>query len=359
MIKLNENRNYGIDLLRMVCMLMVVLTHVLGQAGAAALGPLFSPKYLITRTLYSVILCAVDCYALITGYMSVGRRHRFSSFAMLWLRVLFYSVLFFIAFAVISPEEVTQSYVRAAFLPTFTWHYWYYSSYVIVFLLLPFITAGAEKMSFRRMSLTVAVLLLATSVAPFIFHIDTYRVHDGYSALWLVVMCFLGVYLRRFDVLRRLSAPASLLCALASVCVTLAVRLAATQSAVLSFMGVASYETQYTTPSVVATAVFLLSFFEKLRLSDGVKKAVALLSPSAFGVYLIHTNKVVWTNVLKGSLTAIKDLPAPAYLGALLGAALAIYAVCTAVDLCRELLFSSLKLKGRLTRLEDRYLPGA
>ena len=73
------NRNFGIDLLIIISMPMVVILHVLGQGGVLESTKLFSPNYMITWFLEIAAYCAVNCYALISGYVGYESKHKFSN----------------------------------------------------------------------------------------------------------------------------------------------------------------------------------------------------------------------------------------------------------------------------------------
>ena len=62
-------RDYGIDLLRIISMLMVPIVHVIGQGGILAAAVPFSIQYESAWMLMSFVLVAVNCFILITGYV--------------------------------------------------------------------------------------------------------------------------------------------------------------------------------------------------------------------------------------------------------------------------------------------------
>lgn len=76
-----DKRNYGIDLLRMVAMFMVVILHVLGQGGV--LAKTAGLKNHIAWLLETGAYCAVDCFAIISGFVSYTdkeKTYRYSKF---------------------------------------------------------------------------------------------------------------------------------------------------------------------------------------------------------------------------------------------------------------------------------------
>ena len=86
-----RERSAGLDLLRSLCMLMVVILHLLGRGGVMAAAVPFTPNYHLTWLWESAAYCAVDCYALLTGYLSVRSRFRPAPLLQLWLQVFCYS----------------------------------------------------------------------------------------------------------------------------------------------------------------------------------------------------------------------------------------------------------------------------
>ena len=59
-------RNYGIDMLRLVAMFFVVICHVLGHGGVMKNATGYN--YSVSSLLQIVAYCAVNCYAIISGY---------------------------------------------------------------------------------------------------------------------------------------------------------------------------------------------------------------------------------------------------------------------------------------------------
>ena len=72
-----RERNYGIDLLRIVSMLMVVVLHVLGQGGVLKTSTPLSIGYSVAWILEIAAYCAVNCYALISGYVGVNSKFKY------------------------------------------------------------------------------------------------------------------------------------------------------------------------------------------------------------------------------------------------------------------------------------------
>lgn len=84
-----EQRNRGVDLLRMVAMWMVVILHILNKGGALGASAPLSTGRETALLLDMAAYCAVDCYGIISGYVGAGHRFRYSGAVALWLRTAF------------------------------------------------------------------------------------------------------------------------------------------------------------------------------------------------------------------------------------------------------------------------------
>lgn len=94
-----SERNYGIDLLRIVSMLMVVTLHILKRNLLYNKDvEIFSMKYNILWILEIMSYCAVNCYALISGFVGVKSKFKYSNILILWLQVVFYNRFNFLIF---------------------------------------------------------------------------------------------------------------------------------------------------------------------------------------------------------------------------------------------------------------------
>ena len=74
MEKQKIERNYGIDLLRIISMLAIVLLHVLGHGGVLdTIGNRFGTDYAVAWILEFIAYPAVNVFVLISGF--VGYRN--------------------------------------------------------------------------------------------------------------------------------------------------------------------------------------------------------------------------------------------------------------------------------------------
>ena len=163
-----EQRNRGIDLLRMTAMWMVVILHILNKGGVLAAAAPLSAGQGTARLLETAAYCAVNCYGLISGYVGVQRRFRYSGALALWLRVAFYTLGITAVFACLMPGSVNGDRVLRAFFPMLFRQYWYVTAYFGMCLFIPFFNLLLNRLSkgqLRLLALSI-VLVFSRSAHP-------------------------------------------------------------------------------------------------------------------------------------------------------------------------------------------------
>ena len=92
----HSERNHGIELLRIFAMLLAAVLHILKKGGVITASEGNLAAYSTVWLLEAAAYCAVNCYALISGYVGYSDRPkplRLARCIELWLQVVFYSVI--------------------------------------------------------------------------------------------------------------------------------------------------------------------------------------------------------------------------------------------------------------------------
>ena len=119
------NRNYGIDLLRIVSMYMIVLLHVLGQGGILAKAHVLSTHWLVAWFIEIFSYVAVNCYGLISGFVGIDKEFKLSKVFRLWTEVAFYTIGIMLIFFMIYPNMINRQVINGAIMPITSQLYWY------------------------------------------------------------------------------------------------------------------------------------------------------------------------------------------------------------------------------------------
>ena len=208
---LRDGRDYGIDLLRIVAMLMVVVLHVLGHGGVFGAKELSGANYWSAWFLNIACYCAVDIYALISGFVGYRVKHGYAGIAELWLRVALYSVSFAALYCILFPSEAGRLRLLFSFFPATRGELWYFTMYFGLFFLMPVLNAAVQAMPEKLLRNTVVASVFLFCVLPFLWNRDTFYLKHGYSLIWLLVLYLVGAYIGKYRAFEKMNRAAALL----------------------------------------------------------------------------------------------------------------------------------------------------
>ncbi len=342
---MEKTRNYGIDLLRIVSMYMVVILHILKQGGILENLPMLSARYEIAWFLEIACYGAVNCYALISGYVGLDAQHKYSSIIKLWLQVFFYTALLTLGIGVLRPELVGKEQIIKALFPVMGNNYWYFTAYVPLFFVMPALNHMVHTMSQKQMQTILIQMFILLSVAQTVFVKDIFGTGSGYSFVWLAYLYVLGAYIKQHGLFTNLSKGQLASCYLGMIVFTWGIKylLEYFLVPVSNEVNHGNWLVKYTSPTIVVGAVALLLLFSRLEINRGVG-LIRFLSPLSFGVYLIHAQPLVWRHVMKMRFVSFTEFGTVKMLLLILVTALGIYIVCSLLDAIRYYLF---KLGGK------------
>ncbi len=347
MAELKNERNYGVDLLRIVSMAMIAMLHVLGHGGVLGASVNHVVGYSFAWLLELAAYCAVNCYALISGYVGFGAKFKYSNIVVLYLQVVFWIVCFTAIFAVVIPGSVgIKDFVKALFPFAFN-TYWYFTAYFCMFFFIPFMNVLMQSLNKKQAGMLVGTIILIFSVLPTVFQNDMFKLSKGSSAFWLAMLYLIGAYIRKYGSEIRGTKKAYLLMYVACVVVTwlskCGVELITKRQ--LSNSSDSSPLISYVSPSVLLAAIALLLFFANMNLNKYVIKMVSFFAPLTFGVYLVHEEPLVREYVISGRFEVYGSFNPILMIFCVFGTAIVIWLVCSLIDYVRAYLFRICKIK--------------
>lgn len=353
-VKLNSNRNYGIDFLRILSMLFVLLLHILKHGGILANLEKFSLAYNIAWFVEICAFCAVNCYALISGFFGYSSKQKYSNIINLYFQTAFYAVLATGIFYIMNPDEIgKKAFIKAVFPFGFN-VYWYFTAYFCMFFFIPFMNKILEVCDFKQLTGLVSASIIFFSIIPLIFKSDVYFTNNGYTVLWISVLYIIGGYIRKYELHKKISNIKCILLYFGATLVTFGQKVI-TEYVKFIVDGKTVNEglfIKYTSPTMVICAVSLLCLFAKVDFKDGMKKLTAIFSPFAFSVYLIHTAPFVWSKVMKNRFLTFAEFNPIVMILVVFATAIGIFALCSLIDFVRVQLFKMFRIKELSFKIE-------
>lgn len=319
-------RRSNFELLRIIAMLMVVICHAIGYVNEADLvGTIGVARLAINQ----LCLVCVNVFVMISGWF--GIKASWKGAAKLLFQVVFVALLCFGVFALLGLPVSFKKDLLPYLL--FGYGYWFVVSYLILYALSPVLNAFAEKASHKELSGVIFAFFLAEFVFGFL--LDAGHFDFGFSPLSFIGLYLLASYAR--------TCPAKLFSL--KKWVDFAIYFGASVLSIIGFwfgykwFGMGFHLNHYDSPLAIIASLYFLLFFSKLEFQS---RFVNWMAASAFAIYLIHTNSLVYPYFRQCALFITENNSLIASAGLLLVFILASAFFCILIDKPRILLWGFL-----------------
>lgn len=338
-------RNSRIELLRIICMLMIVTYHY-AIYGFYSQDLVYSPNKSFVELLSLGGQFGVSVFVLISGYYMVDQKYSFRKFSVFLGQLWFYTLGSLLLFSTVfsSSGLVTREILSMSLLPISKGHYWFATSYFVLMLLSPYLNCFIKNAGRRQLLAAIAVLLLVYTLLPTLF--DIYLSNGSTIARFITLYLSAG-YIRLYGreegsgcrVHRRI-----FLCLLALSFAWVLLSNFLWQRFGLEFFLLHSNDLPQN--GIFIYILPLEMFLCFLSFKPVYNRKINFLASLAFGVYLFHDNQLIrsmWQGLFKTSQFALSPwLPVHA-----LAAIVSVYLAGSLVELFRQKTFG--RLWQRLT----------
>lgn len=327
-------RRSGIELLRIVAMLMILAHHFIVHNGTAisTLPDGLMRFLLVTFLGYAGKIGVMVFFTISTWFFLDRDQSVLSGFKRVWLlerELLFYGVLLGVSYTLLDPDDTTPQFTRQFVYPWSGW--WYVVAYVQFLLLMPVLQAGLKSLN-RRAHISLAVFcLLLLGVLPYL---PVYANPGDGVLTFILLYIMIAAYkwhCKQFGVAGSIGL------------VITGIVLLAAQNGILELSirrgrdtDPLKYATLYGVPVLlVGFGLFLLC--QRMTFRSAIVNRIA---QSAFAVYLI-TDYPASRNLLWHRLFDLGGLWQQSHTTfRIIVILLGIYAACTLFDFIRQLLFA-------------------
>lgn len=186
-------RQSNIELLRIIAMLMIIAYHFVVHGANEVIPYTVTPERIWVNLFSMCGKMGVNLFVLISGYLGISREFSFKKLFHIEGMQLFYSISLMIIFTVANHTFDVRG-IGTSLFPTLFDEYWFVSSYIILYLLTPFINRflrDVDRNTYRQLILLEIILW---SLIPFF----TIRISTGMyftQFLWMLVTYTIGAYI--------------------------------------------------------------------------------------------------------------------------------------------------------------------
>lgn len=336
-------RDSNIELLRILCMLMIIAHHCVVHGGS------FSMEYCTNKFVAMILLpggkIGFTCFLAISTWFLADARFKTSRFIKMWLEVFVFSVLF----AGISLFLTNTFTIRAflgSFLPITGNSHGFASSYLLLYLLIPFLHRITKNLSKFQARLLLAIVFYAQVISQIIGYINNY-----YQSIYSEILLFILFYIISLNI-KRWPIPFikdKIICGLTFGCVWLTV----VQIQYLDAKGASDEIIRFISGITrdESSILYIIGGYALFFLFKGIQiqknKYINKIASVTFGILLIHDHNyfrtILWQDIFKCS----QWYYSPYYILLVLGCVLLIFIVCGCIDYLRYYYIETPLLKSK------------
>ncbi|MDY5870323.1 MAG: acyltransferase [Lachnospiraceae bacterium] len=289
-----EKRMANYELLRILAMIMVLTLHFLSHSDRLiALGVPLDGVRIIGSLLEAFCLVAVNVYLLISGYFGVKGSFKPGRAISLLCQIWFYSLLIplvlkIIGIPILADSQGIYGLIQYVF-PIETEHYWFATSYFLLYLFTPVLNQAVRSMNKRQLQITLGGLFILfcviKSFSPFVFAFDRY----GYDLPWFLCVYLLAAYFGLYGggIFERKGWLIYIVSCLGSFSINLLMWMLSGKWDSFSYYFTVPYH--YNFILCLAGAVGLFFGFSKVQIKEGrMAEIFRKLGVLSFGIYLFH-----------------------------------------------------------------------
>ena len=347
----NKQRNISLDLLRILSMIGIIILHLLGQGGIIA-SQINVTNSLILKIIFYFLFVSVNIFPIITGYFYFNKKiYSFYSILNLFVIVIFYSILItliFYNFNICNVKSYGQSYFIYSLFPMIIGRYWFFTCYIFLFMMIPFINSFIEKVGRQELNTLIKILFVLFCIITDFGGSDYFRILGGYSPFWLTYLYMIGAYIKKYNInvstsncLKYITVSLLLNSLIVILCY-----LFLNSNNPLYTLG-----TKYNSPFICIMSIFIFLLFKNIKIKN---KIISTISSTSFSVYIIHSHRLLFENVINNyHLYLFSDKLTLIILEVIILAIL-IYCISSIIEYIRIFIFNILKVNVIILKISNR-----
>jgi surface polysaccharide O-acyltransferase-like enzyme len=355
------NRNNGIDLLKIISMINIIVLHINLFSRKLTLK-IINPRNKIAWKIEAISYWSVNCFGMISGIVGY-KGYKMSNLIYLWFQVTFYSILITLIISFLKKFNVKKRDLFLSFFPILIKRHWYVNAYFSMYLFLPFINNGINSLKKTELRNIIFIFFaffsLYNIIAVFLDKENYHFLNKGYSSLWLMILYSLGAYLGKNIIIN--NNKFYLINSILYLLIFLS--LSFLNSEVLFKLREINNKNcriliDYLSPTVIMQAICLIMFFSKLNIKNKkILKIISFIIPLNFSAYLIHAP--IFKSNLKIKIILFKminNLNSNLLLFKIYIISIIIYFICIFIDYIRSLIFKLCQIR-KLSLFIEKIIP--
>lgn len=327
--QVEKQRESGIELFRIIAMLLIVAHHYVVNSGVTQLlgGDYFKDLFYYLFGMWGKT--GINCFVLITGYFMCKSNITLRKFLKLFLEIIFYKITIYLILAVTGYYTISLHSLIDIW-PIRSVSTGFVSCFLLFYLCIPFLNILIKNLNLKQHAF---LILLVLFIYTFIGSIPLFQVKMNYVT-WFCVLYFIASFIRFYA--NKVSTLAKAKWGMLSI---ISIVLSMCSVALIAWYKKDTQTIYYfvsDSNKILALITALCSFMYFKNLGIQYSKIINTIAASTFGVLLIHAHsnemrQWLWKDFIDVKSHYVIDN----YVLFSIFVVLAIFSVCTIIDYIR------------------------
>lgn len=332
---MNKERNYGIDLLRIVAMAMIIISHFCIH-GLSKLDVNSAYKSLIDCCKLGNL--GVVIFIMISGYYYESK-FKFSKLLKLIITVLFYSIGIFMLFLLLT-KYFSKEMLLGSLFPIHSNTYWFITVYLIIYASSPFIKRLIDVLDKKIFSYMLFAYILIMILDPFITKKVFTNMFYMNDLIELLIYYLIGAFMKKYGI-ELINNKKRKFFVFVTIPAILILSTVVLNQIGISYSNILFYRNS---PLIILLSIGLIELFLEFKINNSMFN---IITPHILSVYLIHDNPIIrkylWNYIIDLFGNTIVT---PLILLIIPIVAIAIFVICILVDIIREFIIDKKIMKN-------------
>ena len=260
------------ELLRIICILLIVAHHFSVHSNPITNETNFN--LYLHSALATGGKIAVNIFILISGYFMIDSNFKFKKLLKLIFQTLFYTILIYLGLCIFKYETFNISTLIQQFFPISNKLYWFMTSYILLYILSPFLNKLLKCCS-KKEHIILLTLLLVLQTNFF----DLNNPFNLGDLSWFITLYISSALVKiHYNELR-----------LNSYIISFYILSLVTMILLYAFLEVNMWSINHILCYFISITTFII--FKNLKIKES--KMINLVSSTTLGVYLLHDNNFI------------------------------------------------------------------
>ena len=193
-------RNSNLEILRIICMILIVAHHYVVHGGF-----IFGYDVTVNRIFLEFLSfggkLGVNCYVLITGYFLSGiKGRRWKSTLKLWIQATLYSVLIYMIALITGAAGYNMRILIIYLFPILYEVWWFVSVYFVLILIAPVINLFINSVTREQFKKSLVLMIVVAYVIPTLSFFGVPTNMQMNNTILFIVLYLIAAYIRKYGI---------------------------------------------------------------------------------------------------------------------------------------------------------------